>query len=423
MEKTAQSRESLYVRLLACIQFSHIVDFVVLMPLGPTLMESLGISPVQFASLVSSYNFSAGIAGFLFATVADKFDRKRMLMICLGGFVIGTILCGLSPNFNYLLAARILTGVFGGILNALVFTIATDLVPPKRRGNAMGLIMASFSIASVIGVPIGLSIADAFSWHYTFYFIAFFTLFIYLGAYLVFPMMPAKEHTESAIETLKRFGEVLAKKRYFSSYILIFVVAMSMFMLIPFLSPFSVKNIGIAATDLKYMYLIGGACTIVSARLIGKLTDKFGALKLYIILALVSAIPVYFYTHTGPLSFSVYLILSALFMMIVSGRMIPCMTLISMVPEEDERGSFMSLTNSIRSIGSASATFLAGLMITEGSNGELMGFGKVGLISIALMFITIVIIMNVDRKRVEHRFNSDEDTSEGGGLSAVEVGK
>ena len=400
--KTASQRESLYVRLLAAIQFSHIVDFVVLMPLGPTLMEVLGISPVQFASLVSSYNFSAGVAGFLFATVADKFDRKTMLMSCLGGFVVGTIMCGLAPNFHYLLAARILTGIFGGILNALVFTIATDLVPPKRRGNAMGLIMASFSIASVLGVPIGLTIADTLSWHYTFFFIAFFTLFIYVAAYFIFPKMPAREITESPLETLQRFGELLTKGRYFSSYLLIFIVAMSMFMLIPFLSPYAVKNIGIAATDLKYMYLIGGAFTIVSARLIGQFTDKMGALKLYIILALVSILPVYAYTHTGRLSFTLYMILSTIFMMIISGRMIPCMTLISMVPSENERGSFMSLTNSIRSVGSASATFLAGLMISEGAGGELIGFGNVGLLSIALMIMTIVIIMKVDRKRSEH---------------------
>lgn len=421
MENKVQSRESLYVRLLACIQFSHIVDFVVLMPLGPTLMESLGIVPVQFGSLVSSYNFSAGVAGFFFATVADKFDRKRMLVFCLGGFIIGTVLCGVAGSFSYLLAARVLTGIFGGILNALVFTIATDLVPAKRRGNAMGLIMASFSIASVLGVPIGLWIADTFSWHYTFYFIAFFTLFIYVAAIFVFPLMPAKEKTESALETLKRFGLLLRQKRYMSSYILIFVVAMSMFLLIPFLSPYSVKNIGINVHDLKYMYLIGGACTIVSARLIGKFTDRLGALKLYIFLALASAIPVYLYSHTGPISFVLYLILSAFFMMIVSGRMIPCMTLISMVPEERERGSFMSLTNSIRSIGSASATFLAGLMISEGSSGELVGFDHVGLLSIALMFITIVIIMKVDRKRVEHRYDHDED--ETNAFASVELGK
>ncbi len=422
MKNKAQSRETLYVRLLACIQFSHIVDFVVLMPLGPTLMESLGITPVQFASLVSSYNFSAGVAGFLFATVADKFDRKRMLVFCLAGFIIGTILCGLAGTFTYLLAARVLTGIFGGVLNALVFTIASDLVPAKRRGNAMGLIMASFSIASVLGVPIGLWIADTFSWHYTFYFIAFFSVFIYVAAIFVFPKMPSKEEAESALATLKRFGLMLCHRRYLSSYVLIFVVAMSMFLLIPFLSPYSVKNMGVAATDLKYMYLIGGACTIISARLIGKLTDRLGALKLYIFLALASAIPVYLYSHAGPVSFTLYLTLSAFFMMIVSGRMIPCMTLISMVPEDRERGSFMSLTNSIRSIGSASATFLAGLMISEGNSGELVGFDHVGLLSIALMFVTIVIIMNVDRKRVEHRYAQDETEGAPEAYSSVELG-
>lgn len=396
--QSSTSQESLYVRILAAIQFSHIVDFVVLMPLGPTLMDALSISPVQFASLVSSYNFSAGLAGFVFATIADKFDRKKMLMISLAGFIIGTILCGFSPNFNYLLSARIITGVFGGVLNALVFTIATDLVPAKRRGRAMGLIMASFSIASVLGVPIGLAISDYINWHYTFFFIAFFTCFIYVAAFCIFPKMPAKENTHSAAETFKRFGQLITKRQYSSSYFLILIVAMSMFLLIPFLSPYAVKNMGIHALDLKYMYLIGGACTIVSARLIGVMTDRFGALKLYILLALISSIPVYLYTHAGKMLFVPYLIISAFFMMIVSGRMIPCMTLISMVPNENERGSFMSLTNSIRSVGSASATFLAGLMISEGSRGELVGFSNVGILSIGLMLLSILIIFITNKK-------------------------
>lgn len=406
--QTSTSQESLYVRILAAIQFSHIVDFVVLMPLGPTLMDALSISPVQFASLVSSYNFSAGLAGFVFATIADKFDRKKMLMISLAGFIIGTILCGFSPNFNYLLSARIITGVFGGVLNALVFTIATDLVPAKRRGRAMGLIMASFSIASVLGVPIGLAISDYINWHYTFFFIAFFTCFIYVAAFCIFPKMPAKENTHSASETLKRFGQLITKRQYSSSYLLILIVAMSMFLLIPFLSPYAVKNMGIQALDLKYMYLIGGACTIVSARLIGVMTDRFGALKLYILLALISSIPVYLYTHAGKMLFVPYLIISAFFMMIVSGRMIPCMTLISMVPSEKERGSFMSLTNSIRSVGSASATFLAGLMISEGSRGELVGFSNVGVLSIGLMLLSILIIF-ITSKKMMMRISPDHE--------------
>lgn len=408
MHTAADSKESLYVRILAAIQFSHIVDFVVLMPLGPTLMDALQISPVQFASLVSSYNFSAAVAGFFFATIADKFDRKKMLLICLAGFIIGTILCGLSPDFNLLLLARISTGLFGGVLNALVFTIVTDLVPAKRRGRAMGLIMASFSLASVLGVPIGLTIADYVNWHYTFFFIAFFSSFIFVAAYFIFPNMPAKENTVAAVETLKRFARLVGKRQYASSYLLILIVAMSMFLLIPFLSPYAVKNIGISALDLKYMYLIGGACTIVSARLIGVMTDKYGALKLYIFLALISAVPVFLYTHAGVMSFALYLLISAIFMMIVSGRMIPCMTLISMVPTERERGSFMSLTNSIRSVGSASATFLAGLMITEGPAGELVGFGFVGILSIALMLVSILIILSTHKKMMLRLRSSTE---------------
>lgn len=396
--------ENKYVFLLAAIQFAHIVDFVVLMPLGPTLMKDFGISPAEFGSLVSSYNFSAGTAGLLFSTIADRFDRKKLLDYSMVGFIIGTILCGLAPTFFLLLLGRILTGVFGGILNILVFALVTDLVPFERRGRAMGTVMASFSVASVLGIPIGLAIADVSSWHWTFFFIAFFSVFIAYAGMRLLPSQPAKENRQSGKEVLMRFAGMLQKREYVRAYALILMVSMSMFLLIPFLSPYAVQNIGIESYQLKYMYLVAGICTVITARYIGKMTDKHGTLKIFTMLALSSLVPIWLYTHVGHIGFIPYLILSAIFMTVVSGRMIPLMTLISEVPEVVERGTFMGLLNSVRSFGTASATLIAGLLIGEGVQGELLGFDRVGYITIIMTVISVFMAARVYNlsKRIPH---------------------
>lgn len=390
-----QKLENKFVFILAAIQFAHIVDFVVLMPLGPTLMKDFGINPAAFGTLVSSYNFSAGAAGLLFSTIADRFDRKKLLNYSLAGFIIGTVLCGLAPTYSLLLSGRILTGIFGGVLNILVFALVTDLVPFERRGRAMGTVMASFSVASVLGIPIGLAIADISSWHWTFFFIAAVGFLIAVAGFKILPNQPVINERHSAIEVLRRFVLLLRNKDYIRAYGLILMIAMSMFLLIPFLSPYAVKNMGIRADQLKYMYFVAGLFTVISARYIGKLTDRHGAFKIFAFLALASTIPVWFYTNLGHTEFSLYLVVSCFFMVIVSGRMIPVMTMASEVPDVHERGSFMGLLNSIRSFGTASATLIAGLLIKENTIGEMIYFDRVGYATITLTVLSVFVAASV----------------------------
>lgn len=395
MSELDLKKERLFILILATVQFVHMVDFVVMMPLGPVLMEVFSISPAQFGALVSSYNFSAGIAGFIFGTIADRFERKKLLLLSMIGFFVGTIICGLAPTYAILLFGRIIAGIFGGVLNVLVFTMVTDLVPFERRGNAMGVIMGAFSVASVLGVPLGLTIADFFGWHWTFLFIALFSLIICLLAFKVLPLFLPTQRNLDWSSVFKNYLNLMKKREYLFAYLMIFLVAISMFVLIPFLSPFAVKNIGIKATDLKYMYLVGGLCTIFTARWIGRATDQFGAKRMFMIVAALSLFPVIIFTNAGPMSLILYLLMSTLFMTIVSGRMIPCMTLISEVPALKERGSFMGLLNSIRSMGSASATLLAGFIIVESDSGTLLNFDRVGWLSIIVVLITVIMAFKI----------------------------
>jgi predicted MFS family arabinose efflux permease len=187
LEQDALKKENLIIYILGAIQFVHILDFVILMPLGPMLMRTFQVSPSQFGMLVSSYTFAAGIANFLASIVADRFERKRMLQVCFAGFLVGTLLCALAPNFEMLLAARIFAGAFGGVLNAVVFALVPDIIPPQRRGTANGVIMSAFSVSSVIGVPIGLALAEWFDWHAPFIFIVVIGLLIWWLSAIIIP--------------------------------------------------------------------------------------------------------------------------------------------------------------------------------------------------------------------------------------------
>lgn len=391
-----EARETKYILILAAIQFAHMVDFVVLMPLGPTLMADLSISPAQFGTLVSSYNFAAAFSGFALGFFSDRYDRKYLLMAALAGFIVGTFSCSFSSSFASLTFFRLLTGLFGGMMNGLIFALVADLVPYERRGKAMGIVMSSFSVASVIGVPLGMAIADYSHWSRTFQFIGIFTVGIFVYAFKTFPNI-------SVVKTSENMGYwhsikvVFSRSLYLKSYLFLFLVSGSLFLLIPFLSPFAVKNMLIETTDLKFMYLVGGLCTVVTARIIGVLTDRLGALKTYSLIVLLSFIPIYIFTHSGPRSLVSYLILGSCFMTMVSGRMIPCMTLASEVPVEEERGFFMGILNSIRSFGSAFMTFLGGFLITESAAGPLEGFGRMGLIAIFIGVITLFMAFFINR--------------------------
>jgi MFS transporter, DHA1 family, inner membrane transport protein len=391
MDSMPLKKEQLIVFLLAGIQFVHILDFVIIMPLGPVLMQEFSIGPTRFGTLVSSYNYAAAIAAILLSTVADRFNRKYLLLISLFGFFASCLWCAGARSYSELLTARIITGAFGGALNALVFTLVTDLVPYERRGRAMGVLASSFSVASVAGIPSGLLLADLFGWSSTFLYSASFGLIIFIFSVFLIPNGQKQISTSSSWEKLHDYGRALVNPHYLKAHFFMLIVSMSMFVLIPFLSPYAVNNMGILTTELKYMYFVAGICTIISARYFGRLTDTQGASSMFMLLAFLSIIPVLWYSHAGPMGLVTYLILGSLFMSLVSGRMIPCMTLLTAVPKDEERGSFMSVLNAVRSFGTATATLISGAIITQAPNGQLENYSQVGMLSVVMILLTIAL--------------------------------
>mgnify|MGYP001116364487 CR=1 FL=1 len=380
-------RENMLVYVLGAIQFVHILDFVILMPLGPMLMRTFDVTTSQFGLLVSSYTFAAGISNFLTSIVSDRFERKRMLQICFAGFLVGTLLCALAPNYYLLLGARIFAGAFGGVLNAVVFALIPDLIPPQRRGAATGVVMSSFSISSVVGVPIGLALAEWFDWHAPFVFIVVIGAIFWLLANYYIPKVNNRTEPSSPKETLKQFVKIAIEPKHIQGFLMTSSLGFGIFMIIPFLSPSMVRNVGLAESDLKYIYLCGGAATVFSARWIGRLCDRLGCFRVFTVVAGISFIPVILITQLGVTPIVLALCVSTLFMMTGSGRFIPAMTLLSLVIDPKKRGTFMGLENAFRQFASGAASLAAGLIIYEGADGRLERFGMIGLASVAFTLV------------------------------------
>jgi DHA1 family inner membrane transport protein len=390
------SHERKLITLLAVVQIMHILDFVIMMPLGPVFIREFSITSAQFGEMVSAYNFAAAISAFLFTLVADMFERKKTLILFFVGFILGTSLCAVASNYQFMVAARILAGFFGGTLNAVVLAIVAEVIPYERRGNAMGVIMSSFSIASVAGVPIGLAIADFSSWHFSFVFISVLSVLTLIPMFKIVPIINTggRQHI---LQVLKTFGRILSKRDYLWGYLAIMILPFSAFIIIPYISPYVVQNVGLLESDLKFIYLVGGAFTVVSARLIGRLTDKYGAPYLFVGLALISFIPIYIFTNLGQASFAATIALTTFFMMILSGRFIPLMTLVSELPTGNERGGFMSLQNSLRSLATAMAALVAGKIIVDSPDGTLHNMEKIGYTSITLTVVTIFVVFVIKK--------------------------
>lgn len=394
-------RERIYIIILAAIQIAHILDFVIMMPLGPQFMRVFAISPAQFSTLVSAYTFSAGIVGFFGALYADHFDRKKFLIFNFTGFIIGTFMCAIAGGFHSLLIARIIAGAFGGILNACVLSLVADLIPFARRGKAMGVVMSSFSIASVMGIPVGLWVANKFHWHAAFYLICILSLIFWIGSFIFLPSVKVDGPKLGFVDNLKKFKVIIKNFDYLQCFTLTSVLGFGVFMTIPFIAPYMVKNVGLLESELPLIYLFGGAFTIISARLIGRLSDTQGSYRMFKILAIISCFPLIALTNLPQVPLWVALLVSTLFTMIGSGRFIPAMTLISAVSRPGDRGTFMSLENATRQFATGIASQLAGLIIGTTSAGLLTNFPIVGIVGVVTTILGIYIAFKIKTK---HQF-------------------
>ncbi|WP_413942671.1 MFS transporter [Bdellovibrio sp. HCB-162] len=383
-------QEKILLGILATIQFSSIVDFMIMMPLGPQLMRMFAITPHQFGLLVSSYTFSASISGFLASFFVDKFDRKTSLLFFFFGFAIGTIACALSPNYELLLTARGLTGIFGGVLSSLVLSIVSDAISYERRGSAMGVIMTSFSMASILGVPFSLFLANEFSWHAPFTFLGVLSLFLCFVIWKYVPEMRVHLLEKREKEPIHRvLTRIIHNQNQRRALFFMAAVMFGHFAIIPFLSPSLVANVGMTEQQLPLMYMAGGLCTIFSSPFIGRLADRFGKHKIFLWGALITILPYWVITHMGQTPLWLTLAICAFFFVSSGGRMIPATALVSGTSLPQNRGSFMSIVSCVQQMAAAVSSYIAGLIITTGPNGHLDNYNVVGYIAVVFTFVAI----------------------------------
>lgn len=384
------NKEKFLLWTLAAINFTHIVDFMILMPLGPQLMRIFDITPREFGLLVSSYTFSAGISSFLGAFVLDKYDRRSILLWVFVGFLLGTLACAFSPNYSILLLSRIVSGVFGGLTSALVLAIIGDVIPDARRGRAMGLVMAAFSVASVVGVPFGLFIASVFNWHAPFFFLAGLSLVILWMIYKFIPTLTGHlSATAPKPKPLQVIQRVTGNGNQMRAISLTIMMMLGQFMIIPFLSPYMVANVGFTDFQLTYIYMAGGFFTIFTSPWVGKLTDKYGKIKVFTVFMALNVIPIGIITQLGATPIPYVLIISTMFFVTSNGRMVPAAALITGTAKSINRGSFLSFNSAVQQLAAGVASFVAGLILAEGVNGELLNFEIVGYIAIFLSLLCI----------------------------------
>jgi predicted MFS family arabinose efflux permease len=386
------------VALLAFLQFTVILDFMIISPLGAIVMPTLKITPAQFGLVVSSYAFSAGAAGLLTAGFADRFDRKKLLLFFYCGFIVGTLLCGIARSYQFLLFARMITGVFAGVIGSIVFAITTDLFAYQLRGRVMGVIQTAFAATSVIGIPLGLYLSNRWGWNAPFLLIVAISMLV--GVVTVRYLRPIDAHLRLRPDRspLHHVFHTLSTPRYLQGFATTALLSTGGFILMPYMSAFSVHNLGIAVSRLPLVYLITGACAMIAGPLIGRASDAVGKYLVFCCGGVATIIMVLIYTHLGVTPLSVVILVNCLLYVGVSSRMISASALISAIPYPTDRGSYMSISSSIQQISGGIAAVVGGLIVSETSTGALEHYDTVGYVLAGSTLITMVMMYFISRR-------------------------
>lgn len=376
------ARERLFLLTLAAIQFTHIVDFMVIMPLGPLLMGGLAIDTHEFGFLVASYSLSAALSGLFAAGYVDRFERKRLMLAVFGLFGLATLACGLADSFTTLLVARGLAGVFGGVLGALVQTLLADAIPFERRATAGGMVAMAFSLSTIAGVPVSLWLAQHLGWRAPFLMIAAFCVPIGLVGARWLPRLDRHLGATPA-HPLAAVGSVLREPNQRRAMLFSSSMIFSGFLVIPYLTVYAIGNAGVTLADIPKVYLAGGLATFLTARLIGRWADRVGKLHAFRRLAVAACLPVLWLTQVHDVGLLGWLPGSIAFFVLISGRMIPGMALISSAVDPARRGAALSLNSTVQSLSMGAASSFGGLLIVQGSDGRYAGYDHVGYIAMA----------------------------------------
>ncbi len=391
------------IAVLSFLQFTIILDFMVLSPLGAQLMEDMHVMPAQFGLVVSAYAFSAGAAGIIAAGFADKFDRKKLLLFFYVGFLFGTMLCALAPDYTSLLIARIVAGLFGGVIGAVGMAIVSDIFPMEVRGRVMGFTQMSFAASQVLGIPIGLVLANHFGWHAPFWLILGVGLIV--GFVILWKMQPVVAHLaiKSDRNAFQHFWNTLTRPEYLRAFLATILLATGGFMMMPFGSAYSTHNLGVSLSNLPILFGVTGIFSIIFGPLLGKASDRFGKLNLFLAGSALSIVMIAIYTHLGVTPLWLLITCSVIMWVGISSRMISASTLFTGIPSPQDRGAFMSVSSAVQQISGGLAAALAGVIVVKSDSGMLQHYDILGYVVILSMVIAAVLMYRlntqVERKK------------------------
>ena len=412
--------QKLVIAMLAFLQFTVVLDFMILSPLGAFLLRDMGIATSQFGLVVSAYAFSAGISGLLTAGFADRFDRKRMLLFFYCGFVLGTLLCALAANFHFLLVARVVTGLFGGVISSISFAIITDLFPLQVRGRVMGVVQTAFAASQVMGLPLGLYLANHYSWHAPFFMIAGVAAVVGIG--IAAFLRPIDEHLKIPGEAnpLRHLVRTVGQGRYLRGFAATILLATGGFMLMPFGSAFTVHNLGIPLDRLPLIYMVTGVSSIVSGPIMGRLSDAIGKYSMFCVGSVVGMIVVGIYCNLGTTPIGWVIGINVVLFAAIMARMISASALTSGIPDLKDRGAFMAVNSSLQQLSGGVASSVAGLVVVQSADGRLLHYPTLGIVVMCAMLITVGMMYPIHRM-VKERIAAETKAPTAGPSSPVRL--
>ncbi len=386
------------ITMLALTQFTIVLDFMVMSPLGDMLIKSLDLSTTQFGFAVSAYAFSAGISGFLTAGFADRFDRKKLLLFFYVGFITGTLLCSFATNYFTLITARIVTGVFGGVMGSIALAIVADLFPLEQRGRVMGFMQMGFGASQVLGIPIGLYFANIWGWQAPFLMIVGFSFITWL--IMLIRMQPVNKHllVQTDRSPLAHLWHTIAKRHYRIGFMSTAFLSLGGFMMMPWGSAFAVNNLGVTYHQLPLLFMIAGVSTLVIMPVIGKLSDRIDKFKIFACASACMIVLVLIYTRLSLVPFWVVVVLNMVLMMGVMSRMVPGMALVTSLPELKDRGAFMSVNTSLQQIAGGIAAGVGGMVVVQKTKfSPLEHYDTLGIVITGITIIGVYLLYRVSR--------------------------
>lgn len=371
-----------------------------MMPMGDILMRELNISTKQFSILLSAYSIMAFVMGLISAMFTDRFDRKSALLFTVGGFSIGTFICGLVDHYPILLAARALTGAFGGVTGGIIFSIVGDVIPFERRGQSMGIITASFSFASIVGIPFGLWLATKYHWQLPFLFFGIFSSIAFIASWKMIP--PINGHIQAEGQpkiNIQVFKDIAKDINLVKGIVATFLMTLGHFMVVPFITPALIRNNGMSQEQVPMIYVISGVFSLITSPIFGRLTDKYGTKKVYTLLVIACILPIISLTQTESTNLVLLYTITTLFILAASGRFVAANTLVTASVDSKKRGGFMSVRSSVIELAEGSAAIIGGWIVSIGISGRLEHYDRLGYISLGITFLSVFLVRSI--KRVE----------------------